>query len=66
MKATINEFDRVILTENIRNYYDVLGRFQPPYTPGYQLPADLSSPSNWRLNLPGAWYSLTPERERAG
>lgn len=48
----------VILTENIRNYYDVLGRFQPPHTPGYELPASLQSPSSWRRNLPGAWFTL--------
>ncbi len=58
--------EAVILTENIRNYYDVLGRFQPPHTPGYQLPAELRSPSSWRRNLPGAWYSLKPERGPAG
>lgn len=49
----------VILTENIRNYYEVLGRFQPPHTPGYELPASLRSPSSWRRNLPGAWFSIT-------
>ncbi len=52
--------EAVILTENIRNYYDVLGRFQPPHTPGYQLPAALRMPTSWRRNLPGAWYSMEP------
>ncbi|MBM3395924.1 MAG: membrane-bound lytic murein transglycosylase MltF [Betaproteobacteria bacterium] len=50
--------EAVILTENIRNYYDVLGRFQPPHEPGLQLPASLRSPSSWRRNLPGAWYGV--------
>ncbi len=58
--------EAVILTENIRNYYDVLGRFQPPHTPGYQLPAELRSPGSWRQNLPGAWFSLTPQEGPAG
>ncbi|MFN0317689.1 MAG: membrane-bound lytic murein transglycosylase MltF [Burkholderiales bacterium] len=58
--------EAVILTENIRNYYDVLGRFQPPHAPGYELPAQLRSPGSWRQNLPGAWFSLTPPQDPAG
>jgi membrane-bound lytic murein transglycosylase F len=29
--------EAVVLTENIRNYYDILLRFEPPYTPGFEL-----------------------------
>lgn len=56
--------EAVILTENIRNYYDVLGRFQPPHTPGYELPASLRSPTSWRRNLPGAWFSISDQTLR--
>lgn len=56
--------EAVILTENIRNYYDVLGRFQPPHNPGYELPASLRSPSSWRRNLPGAWFSIGEQPPR--
>lgn len=56
----------VILTENIRNYYEVLGRFQPPHTPGYELPASLRTPSSWRRNLPGAWHGIEVAELPAG
>jgi membrane-bound lytic murein transglycosylase F len=29
--------EAVVLTENIRSYYDILLRFEPPYTPGFEL-----------------------------
>ena len=29
--------EAVILTENIRSYYDILSRFEPPYRPGFDL-----------------------------
>ena len=29
--------EALILTENIRNYYDILVRFEPPYLPGFEL-----------------------------
>ena len=27
----------VVLTENIRSYYDILGRFEAPHSPGFEL-----------------------------
>ena len=29
--------EAVVLTENIRNYYDILRRFEAPHSPGFEL-----------------------------